>query len=131
MKKNRCTHAFVVIRKRLSLQYFNVKNKKKTRKVFILAASSLHHALETLTREEKEQFDNKVYSIPGLSLNLNTKNPKKVVQNLLSKDLAGKNDIVIWHDVRNNSISRHDSNNFCSLSVRELIEVLKGFQDKL
>ena len=53
------------------------------------------------------------------------------MQNLLSKDLAGKNDIVIWHDVLNNSISRHDSNNFCSLSVRELIEVLKGFQEKL
>ena len=57
--------------------------------VFILAASSLHHALETLTREEKEQF-NKIYSIPGLSLNPKTKNPKKVVQNLLSKDLAEK-----------------------------------------
>ena len=58
--------------------------------VFILAASSLHHALDTLTREEKEQFKNKLYSIPGLSLNPKTKNPKKVVQNLLSKDLAEK-----------------------------------------
>ena len=99
--------------------------------VFILAASSLHHSLETLTREEKEQLKNKIYSIPGLSLNPKTKNPKKVVQNLLSKDLAEKNDIVIWHDVLNNSISQHDSNNFCSLSVPDLIEVLKGFQDKL
>ena len=63
--------------------------------VFILAASSLHHALETLTREEKEQFNNKIYSIPGLSLNPKTKNLKKVVQNLLSKDLAEKNDIVL------------------------------------
>ena len=56
--------------------------------VFILAASSLHHALETLTREEKEQFKNKIYSIP--SLNPKTKNPKKVVQKLLSKELAEK-----------------------------------------
>ena len=31
----------------------------------------------------------------------------------------------------NNSISRHDSNNFRSLSVPELIEVSKGLQDKL
>ena len=58
--------------------------------VFILAASSLHHALETLTREEKEQFKNKIFSIPGLSLNPKTKNPKKVVQKLLSKELAEK-----------------------------------------
>ena len=99
--------------------------------VFILAASSFHHSLGTLTREEKEQLKNKIYSIPGLSLNPKTKNPKKVVQNLLSKDLAEKNDIVFWHDVLNNSISQHDSNNFCFLSVPDLIEVLKGFQDKL
>ena len=92
--------------------------------VFILAASSLHHALETLTIEEKTRYNSKVFSIPGLSLNPNTKN-------LLSKDLAEKNDFVIWHDDLKNTISRHDSNNFCSLSVPELIEVLKGFQDKL
>ena len=99
--------------------------------VFILAASSLHHALETLTDEEKTRYHDNVFSIPGLSLNKNTKNPKKIVQNLLANDLKGKENIVIWHDVLNNSISRHDSNNFCSLSVLEIIEVLKSFQDKL
>ena len=99
--------------------------------VFILAASSLHHALETLTPDEKELYENKIFSIPGLSLNNNTKNPRKIVQNLLSKDLKDKKNIVIWHDVLNNSISRHDSNNFRALSVSELIEVLKTLQDKL
>ena len=99
--------------------------------VFILAASSLHHALETLTAEEKEQFKDKSYTIPGLSLNPNTKNPKKIVQNLLSKDLKDKKDIVIWHDVLNNSISKHDSNNFRALSVLDLIITLKNLQDKL
>ena len=72
--------------------------------VFILAASSLHHAIETLTPEKKGQFKEKTHTIPGLSLNPNTKNPKKIVQNLLSKDLKDKKDIVIWHDVLNNSI---------------------------
>ena len=99
--------------------------------VFILAASSLHHALETLTPEEKEQFKEKIYTVPGLSLNKNTKNPKKIVQNLLLGDLKDKNNIVIWHDVLNNSISRHDSNNFRALSVADLIETLNLLQDKL
>ena len=45
--------------------------------VFILAASSLDHALETLTLEEKTRYNDKVFSIPGLSLNKNTRNPKK------------------------------------------------------
>ena len=99
--------------------------------VFILAASSLHHALETLSPEQKDRFKDTTYTIPGLSLNPNTKNPKKVVQNLLSKDLKDKKDIVIWHDVLNNSISKHDSNNFRALSVFDLIETLKNLQDKL
>ena len=50
---------------------------------------------------------------------------------MLSKDLKDKNNIVIWHDVLNNSISRHHSNNFCALSVSELIEILKSIQKKL
>ena len=61
--------------------------------VFILAASSLHHALKT--PEKKERYKEKIFSIPGLSLNPNTKNPRKIVQNLLAKDLKEKKDIVI------------------------------------
>ena len=99
--------------------------------VFILAASSLHHGIETLTPDEKERYKDKIYSIPGLSLNPNTKNHRKIVQNLLAKDLKEKKDIVIWHDVLNNSISRHDSNNFQALTVSQLIDVLKGLHDKL
>ena len=99
--------------------------------VFILAASSLNHALATLTPEEKERYKDKIFSVPGLSLNPNTKNHRKIVQNLLAKDLKEKKDIVIWHDVLNNSISRHDSNNFQALTVSQLIDVLKGLHDKL
>ena len=68
-----------------------------------------------------------VFSIPGLSLNPK----KKIVRNLLSKDLKDEKDIVIWHDVLNNSISKHDSNNFRALTVLDLIETLKNLQDKL
>ena len=57
--------------------------KEKTRMVFILAASSLHHTLETLTPEERKQLKEKTYTIPGLSFIPNTKNPKKIVQNFL------------------------------------------------
>ena len=100
--------------------------------VFILAASFLHHASETLNPEAKKPCKEETYTIPDLSLNPNTKNPRKIVQNLLSKDLKeGKYIIVIWHDVLNNSISRHGSNDFRALSVSELIENLKSLQDRL
>ena len=100
--------------------------------VFIIAASSLDHALETLTLGEKARYNDKVFSIPGgLSLNKNTRKPKQNVQNLLSKDLKEKKNIVIWHDVLNNSISHHDSNNFQALNVSQMIDELKAIQDKL
>ena len=99
--------------------------------VFIVAASSVDHALETLNPENRKNYNERVYSLPGLSLNVNTKNPKKIVQNLLSKELSDKTDIVIWHDVLNNSISKHESNNFRPLTVPQLLEILKFFENKL
>ena len=50
---------------------------------------------------------------------------------MLSKDLKEKNNIIIWHDVLNNSISRHESNNFHALTVPELIDVFKDLHNKL
>ena len=50
---------------------------------------------------------------------------------MLSKDLKDETNIVICHDVLNNSISRHHSNNFCAISVSELIAILKSIQKKL
>ena len=82
-----------------------------------MAASSLHHALETLSPKAKEQFQNEFIPTRALSFNPNMKNPKKIVQNLLSKDLKYEKDIAIWHVVLNNSISKHDSINFRALSV--------------
>ena len=38
---------------------------------------------------------------------------------------------MVWHDVLNNSISKHDSNNLRALSVLDLIKTLKNLQDKL
>ena len=104
---------------------------KNTSMVFIVASSSLNHALETLAPEEKERLKDKKYTIPSLSFNPNTKIPRKIVQNLLSKDLKDEEHIVIWHDVLNNSISKLDSNSFRALSVWDLIETLKICQDKL
>ena len=99
--------------------------------VLIVAASSVDHALDTLTPENQKNYNEKIYSVPGLSLNPNTKNPPEIVQNLLSKDLAEKTDIIIWHDVLNNSISKRKSNNFRALLVCELLEILKAQENKI
>ena len=67
----------------------------------------------------------------NLSLNPNTKNPRKIVRNLLAKEFKVKKEVVVWHDILNNSISRHDSNNFRASPVTEKIEVLKNLLNTL
>ena len=99
--------------------------------VYILAASSVDHALDTLNPENRKTYKEKIFSLPGLSLNPNTKNPRKIVQNLLSKDLAEKTDIIIWHDVLNISNSKHESNNYRALTVPQLLDIVKSFENKL
>ena len=64
-------------------------------------------------------------------MNNHAKKPQKIVQNLLLKDFAETNEIVIWHDELNNSLSKHKSNNFRALSVSELLEILKSLENKL
>ena len=44
--------------------------------VFIVAASSVDHALDTLNLENRKDYNAKIFSIPGLSLNPNKKSPK-------------------------------------------------------
>ena len=99
--------------------------------VRILAASSLHHAIETVNPYKQKALKEKVYSIPGLSLNIHTENPKKVVQNLIEKDFKDERDLIIWHDVINNSICKHKSNFYRARSVPTLIEILKSYQNRI
>ena len=99
--------------------------------VQILAASSLHHAIETINPDSQKALNEKVYSIPGLSLNINAKNPKKIVQNLIEKDFKDEKELIIWHDVINNSICKHKSNFYRALSVIDLVNVLKSYQHRI
>ena len=94
--------------------------------VYIVAASSLYHRLEQLSNPEKEQFLPKILAIPGLSLSPNTTNPQKNLASLLCRaPLAEKRQVVVWHDIINNSINSHRTNNFRACTAEELTEILK------
>ena len=94
--------------------------------VYIVAASSLYHSLEQLSKPEKEQFLPKILAIPGLSLNANTTNPQKKLASLLCRaPLAEKRQVVVWHDIINNSINSHRTNNFRACTAEDLTEILK------
>ena len=99
--------------------------------VRILAASSLHHAIESISPDDQKALKEKVYSIPGLSLNINAKTPRKIVQNLIEKDFKDENKLITWHDVINNSICKHKSNFYRALSVIDLVNILKSYQNRI
>ena len=50
---------------------------------------------------------------------------------MLLKDFLEKNEIVIWHDKLNNSLSKRKSYNLRALSVSEALGILKSLENKL
>ena len=78
----------------------------------IVAASFLYHSLKDLEQEERRETQQKVYAFPGLSLNPNTLNRGKDLRLLLELQPLASKQFIIWHDVLNNSISSHRTNNY-------------------
>ena len=100
---------------------------------FIIAASSLHHSVNTLPLTLQKRFDDTFKAVPGLSFNLNANNRQQTVQYLLSNSpkCMIMNNIIIWHDVMNITLSKHRSNNDNPLTPESLIKVLKEYKNKI
>ena len=56
---------------------------------------------------------------------------RKTAQFQLSHFFRDKKGLVIWHDVVNNSLSRHRSNNNKPLTPSQLIAVLEDYQERI
>ena len=56
---------------------------------------------------------------------------RKTAQFQLSQFFRDKKRLVIWHDVVNNSLSRHRSNNNKPLTPSQLIAVLEEYQERI
>ena len=101
--------------------------------VFILAASSLSHALKVLSKAQQKRLEEKVLAIPGASAHPRARDYNKTLQRFLDpkKGLYRKrSDIVVWHDLIDNSLSEHRNNNNSPLNKTELIaELLKYKQN--
>ena len=83
--------------------------------VFIVGASSLKHAIEILPPREKRYLAKFVTAVSSMSLNPNTfpKRPLIDLSHLLERGYLRQNtNLVIWHDVINNSLTKHQSNSY-------------------
>ena len=99
--------------------------------VFILAVSSLHHAVKTLPQALQDLFKKGIFALPGLSFNLNAVKVRKTAQFQLGHFFRDKKRLVIWHDVVNTLLSRHRSNNNQPLTHPQLIAVLEKYQERI
>ena len=96
--------------------------------MFILAASSLHHALKILSPASQKRVSQSCIAIPGLSFNHNALNVRKTCKYQLDHYNLNRNDVVIWHDAVNKLISRHRSNNFNALTPNQLKRILLNYK---
>ena len=83
----------------------------------IVGASSLAQAIDSLDEDENREVRKEVYAYSGLSLNFrNIFYDKKAINFITLPRNCNKN-IVLWHDLINNSMTDHENNDGEPLSV--------------
>ena len=96
----------------------------------IIAASSLHHALKTRDpqlQQKAETLSANVYSDNGICLHPLARKPKKSLQNI-SKDFDYEQEIIVWHDLTNNTITGHPFDHRTPLSSAQLLKKLRALK---
>ena len=105
--------------------------------VFIIGASSLRNTIVALPYHERRQFNGRTFSDGGLSFNSQNPDKKKVLHNLLNRgSLSRKKNIVIWHDLINNTVTPYRRKNSPSpvippLPIPNLLSILKSLKDRI
>ena len=84
-----------------------------------------------MSPEEQSTYKDKVYRVLGLKLSPYAKNCRKVSGTLLSEDIADTSELIVWHGMMKNSIFSPKSIFNRSLSVPDLMKVLKTLRVEL
>ena len=99
--------------------------------VFILGASSLDRTLQKLPAPSQNRVKDTCFTKPALSLNFNARDSHKTIQYYPHQYLSHRNDLVIWHDAINNSISRRPNNKNRKLSSEQFVNLLLMYRTKI
>ena len=91
-----------------------------------IAASSLHHSLKSLPQAEQDNLSEVIYSLPGLNLDPTTNN---FVYPFLTSAPFENVQLILWHDLLNNTLTSHSKKKNIPQTVPQLIETLKSLQN--
>ena len=92
----------------------------------IIAASSLYNSIGELQIKLRKQLRELVHAGPGFSLNPESVNKSKDVYNYLKSEELRDTRTILWHDLINNTITPHKSNNYQPQSVNQLVASLRS-----
>ena len=98
--------------------------------VYIIGASSLHAAVESTTSSFKKISPNFVTYIPGPSF-CHTSRLKNLQHLLFQGNLKYKHNLILWHDLINNTLSPHSSNNYQPWTTQQLVIALNQQRDRI
>ena len=102
--------------------------------VFYIGASCLDNIRKHSTFSLRQVLSDRksAFAVRGLSINPATTNKLKDLNYLIRRGSIGfKRDIILWHDVISNSVSKHKSNNNTACSSSQLINLIEQFKDKI
>ena len=99
--------------------------------IYLVGASSLRNTFEGTPYDQKRQLLGHNYFKSGLSFNNRNPDKTKVLQHLLDNGggLASRRNILIWHDVINNTLTPHREISACPVS--ELVEILNKYKSRI
>ena len=98
----------------------------------VIGASSLKRALQNLDFDNQNKLGNFITPIPSLNLNPYVQSDTLKLSFLLVQGiLRNTNQLVIWHDILNNSLIPHKSNNTTALTPKELATELLEYKSRI
>ena len=94
--------------------------------MFVVAESSLHHSLKTVDKKDRVIMDELVCSSTGQNFHRNTSN---CVYDYLSSPSHEILQIVLWHDLLNNTMISHSRKKNVPQTVEQLASTIKILQN--
>ena len=99
--------------------------------MIVVGASSLRRTLDYLPYDLRVKYRRFTFAKSGLSLNPNNVSKLKKLQWLLRNGSLKSREIILWHDVTNNSITKHPKNFNTKCSPEQLTEIITNFQHQI
>ena len=96
--------------------------------MIVVGASSLRRTLDYLPYDLRVKYRRFTFAKSGLSLNPNNVSKLKKLQWLLRNGSLKSREIILWHDVINNSITKNPKNFNTKCSPEQLTEIITNFQ---